>query len=240
MHVLLSFLIGRTPILLRLLNDSVTKKYTSPKLKLKTTAKKRNGVIHVVAKILHIYNRELNGVAKINGLCMLRSGMTKRSIKRFNETYDCVSYQTLTRLLDSFKEESIARVAKWTNEETSHCGDNVDKRVKSRHETSSKSSLDLHMYNNLLYRSRIQVGHLSDIPPTQPDQVTDTDLSQFLPNTIEQEALKERVRSEISKSWSLMKELKDLCKGEDIAHDYTPEMCTKTEKVKCEHKTNKL
>ena len=62
--------------------------------KQKFSKQKHLGSVTAICKILHIYNQNLNGLSKINGLRMSRAGMTKRSIREFNQSYDTVSYQT--------------------------------------------------------------------------------------------------------------------------------------------------
>ena len=104
----------RTPTLLKLLKDSLSKKSR----KRKFSKQKHLGLVTVICKILNIYNQNLNGLSKINGLRMSRAGMTKRSIREFNQTYDTVSYQTINRVLDSFAKKSVARVR---NVERSQC-----------------------------------------------------------------------------------------------------------------------
>ena len=218
----------RTPTLLKLLKDSLSKKSR----KRKFSKQKHLGLVTVICKILNIYKQNLNGLSKINGLRMSRAGMTKRSIREFNQTYDTVSYQTINRVLDSFAKKSVARVRTWKGLNVSHCGDNVDKRIKKRHEMEGKSNLDLHMYNNALYKPRIMVDNLSDEPPTVPD-VNDIDLSQFIVNTDEGARLKELAEIMIAQTWSKIERLKDLAApfSSDTPHEFSAEMKLKSEKV---------
>lgn len=185
-----------------------------------------------MAKIANIFNRNLNGLAKVHGLAMSRAGMTKRCMKQFNQTYDTVSYQSINRLLDEYGKASLDRVAEWEGQDVSHCGDNVDKRVKARHEMAGHSSLDLHMYNNLLYQPRIDTSNLSDEPPTVPD-VKDIDLAQFILDSNEQANLKDYAQRMIARSWCSIDHLKSIVSSysEEIPHEFTPEMSKKTVKV---------
>lgn len=216
----------RAPVLLKILMTSV-KKATY-----KFSKQKRIGLLTVICKILNICNVQLNALAKINGLRLQRAGVTKRMILELNKTYDSVSYPTLNRLLDNYGDETVKRVAKWTNDNVHHGGDNVDINLKARHELQGRSRIDLHMYNNLLYRPRINVDHLPDVPPSVPDQ-SNISLSQFIPNDKEQDQFLGKLKHQIMLSWTKVDAVKDCLKSypADDTHLYSAEMKTKTEKV---------
>ena len=194
--------------------------------------RKQQGIILTMCKLMNIYNRELNGLAKVNGSRLLRASVCRRVIAELNKSYDSVSYQTINSLLDSFVTKCLEKVKTWDN--SHHCGDNVDKRIKARHGVEGKSYMDLHMYNNLLYKQRIYTPpDLSDIPPPVPE-LDDIDLSQFIPSVSEQKSMLDKMKQEIGKVWAGIDELNTQLKEftSELTHSYSAEMAQKTEKVR--------
>ena len=193
---------------------------------------KRFGLLTGLCKILNIYNDKLNAYAKINGLRLKRAGVTKRMLRELNLTFDSVSYPTILRLLDRYSDEAMQRINNWQGENLHHCGDNVDVLLKARYELQGKSTTDLHMYNNMLYRPRINLDHLSDVPPTVPE-LQAIPLSQFILNSAEQRLLLENLEHQVAMTWGKMDKLSDPLRdlAVDKTHLYSQEMKCVTEKV---------
>ena len=200
--------------------------------KRKWSDQKQSGMLTAVCKLLNIYNCHLNAYAKITGLRLKRSGLTKRMLNELNKTYDSVSYMTIMRLLDSYSDKAMERVTNWKDDNVHHCGDNVDVYLKSRHELQGHSSLDLHMYNNILYKHRTLLDHLSDVPPEVPP-IEEIGLSQFIVNSSEQQSLMLHFERQIAKSWNSVDQLHEFVSelAADRPHSHSPEMKLKTEKV---------
>lgn len=190
--------------------------------KKKVTEKKRIGVLTVICKLLFIYNQNLNAYAKITGIRLIQSGLTKRMIEELSLTYDSVTYKTIQTIFERFAAESETRVNAWS-QEVIHCGDNLDIRKAVRHELAGRSGHELHLYNNMLFKHRVDVSNLSDEPPTPPhsDKV---DFSLFLPCVKEQTDLKEHLQATINLVVSPSA-------ASTSTHTYSAEMKQKTHKV---------
>ena len=201
--------------------------------KRKPSSRKRIALVTVICKLCNIYNKHLNALAKINGLRLKRAGLTKQMITELNHTFDCISYQAINNLLDRYAELSSMRISKWEGENLRHCGDYVDIRIRARHELGGRSGLDLHMYNNLLYRSRINVENLPDQPPAVPS-VEEVSLNQFIPNREEQNTMLKKLEPQVAKIWADVQELESSVESlaKDDHHAYMPQMKCKTEKVR--------
>ena len=159
---------------------------------------KKRGLISVMCKIMNIRNQNLNAYQKVNGLSLLTSGTSKRAIGRLSQLYDTVSYSTLSGILDICAEKSKRLMAEWAAETVIQAGDNLDIRSQARFENEGVSFHDIHLYNNLLYKSRIPVHHLSDdIPDVCLD---DVDYGSFILNEEEDKKLVDMMTYHIKKS----------------------------------------
>ena len=123
-YVLWCTFICRAPTLLKVLTSAMQPVRDRSK---HNSRRKQQGIILTMCKLMNIYNRELNGLAKVNGLRLLRAGVCRTVIAELNKSYDSVSYQTINSLLDSFVTKCQEKVKTWDN--CHHCGDNVDKRI---------------------------------------------------------------------------------------------------------------
>lgn len=148
-----------------------------------------------------------------------------------NKLYNTVSYVSTNSTLDQYAQSSDARLAELAGKVTIHCGDNVDKRQKKRHELNSKSVNDLHMYNNLLYEARIDVSGLDD-SPHKPD-IEQVDLRKFYPSNEEQQILISGISHHVAETWRHIKTLSQSAKelSKIPEHKYSTEMARKTNKV---------
>ena len=213
----------RTPVLYKVATESLaTKKQTNKAKEIAITT--------VLCKMANIRNCELNAYQKMYGFCLRSSGTCKRTINKLSKLCDSVSYNSLTNILDAFSSEARENISKWANDTVVHAGDNLDIRSKVRFESCGLSYHDVHLYNNMLYKARISVQHLSD-EPKPPFDVATTDYSQFLPNRDEQQAMLTLMEYQILCVW------KELDPGmEDVAiqepvNAWSAEMKTKTEKA---------
>lgn len=73
----------------------------------------------------------------------------------------------------------------WEGEVTIQTGKNLDCRTAKRNESGGVSYHEAHLHNNMIYKSRIDVDHLSDETLPPPD-LQATDYAQFLTNDDEE------------------------------------------------------
>ena len=188
---------------------------------------KSRGLVSAMCKIVNIRNCNLNAYQKLVGLCLRTSGTSKKTISKLSKLYDTVSYTTLTSLLDTCAEKSRAKMGEWAGEEVVHCGDNLDIRSKVRFEVDGVSCHDVHLYNNMVYKSRVPVSHLSDeIPIVDLQQI---DYSVFLLSSSEEEEILNLFKYHIMNSWNTM--LGGNLKVDEPFNKYSSEMKNKSEKV---------
>ena len=194
---------------------------------------KKIAVVTVICKIINIFNQKMNALQKITGLRLRQGGCSKRVINEFNKTFDSVSYPTILSILDKYSKDADVDIAKWQHEDVIHVGDNVDVRKSARHELGGVSHHDIHMYNNMLYKARINTSSLSDVPPALPSHAEEVDLTQFIPNAEEQLQLIARLSSLVGKTWGFISAL-----SSQVEHlnslpqsKYSAEMAQKSEKV---------
>ena len=180
-------------------------------------------------KICNYYShlQELNAYQKLHGLCLRTSGTSKKTINKLSELHDCVSYTTLTNILNSYSEESKKLMAQWSDTPIVHCGDNLDVRSRARFEGGKVSYHDIHMYNNIVFKARVPVQDLSDDIPTV--DVSKIDYNQFLLDKSEQQSLLDLMKSQIKESWRA--HISDTVTVSFPANKYAAEMKLKTEKV---------
>ena len=183
----------RTPALHFILTTALIKKG-------KLNQEKATSIISVISKIAHISCLHLSAYAKMVGLSLRTSGTTKSQINRMSKLYDCVSYTRTTKILDDCAGESKSLIEAWKGIPVTHCGDNLDVRAKVRHEAGGISGFDCHMYNNMIYKLRFPVMHLSPALPYVPRK-DDLDYSQFLLSDSEEEQFKNLMASQILASW---------------------------------------
>ena len=194
---------------------------------------KRTAIVTTICKLCYIYNDRLNGLAKIQGLRLLKAGCSKNALGTSNQLYDCVSYWTILRIMDHFAlkaDEQLQEIKR----EVVHIGDNVDKRLSARHESSSKTGKDFHFYNNMLYLTRIDTSHLSDVPPEGPKTVEEVDFTVFIPNETEQKTLIDRLHYVTCDVWKNVTALHTAADAlsQPPAHKYEAEMKQKSVKVR--------
>ena len=68
----------------------------------------------------------------------------------------------MTKILRQYSKDTNELMKEWEKEEVTHCGDSLDIRSSVRFEGDSKSYQDLHMYNNIVYKSPVPTTNLSD------------------------------------------------------------------------------
>ena len=194
---------------------------------------KNIAIVSVICKICFIYNNKLNTFAKLNGLRLHSSGITKDQMVATNRLYDTVSYDTVNTILDEYAADNDEHLKCFAGKDVIQVGDNVDKRQKRRHEFSGKSFKDYHMYNNLLYESRVNLSTLSDVPPAPPNSAEEVNYQEFFPSKSDQDDLVSRLTPLVAKIWSR-------CEGLNAgssahmnypSHKYEVEMSTKSNKV---------
>ena len=184
-----------------------------------------------MCKIAHIYNAYLNAYQKLFGLSLRTSGTSKRSINKYSQLYDSVCYNTLTSLLDNFGEQSKILMANWANETVIHVGDNLDIRAQVRYEGQGVSYHELHLYNNMVYKSRIDVNELSDdLPEVQLDEI---DYSQFILNADEEREMLSLMKYHILSNWKT--HIDQSLKPIEPFVKHASAMASKTEKVSGEY-----
>ena len=170
----------------------------------------------------------MNAYQKLYGLSLRTSGATKSMINKASLLYDSVSYSTLTQILDCFADQSKVIMLSWRNETVIHCGDNLDYRSSKRHESGGTSFHQVHLYNNMLYKSRINVDGLDRNEPSV--NLQDMDYSQFLLNKEEEEILLQNMAYHIADSWKAT--VSDTISLQQPSHAYPDEATRVTEKVK--------
>ena len=143
---------------------------------------KKAALLTATAKLLYLANQNLNAVAKVNGLRLRVANVPKHIINTLNRIGDTVSYKTCSALMDCYASEMTELASHWTGCDVFHIGDNVDLRTKFRHETSSGSTKDLHFYNNLMAKSRVDSTNVSDIPPELPESFSVQQLQSLIPS----------------------------------------------------------
>ena len=159
-------------------------------------------LVSATAKLLFTKSQKMNALAKVNGIRLRLAGVPKSVVNILNHTADCVSYDTITKLLDSYADQSTEVAKQWQNLSVVHAGDNVDVRSHRRHESSSKSSMDMHFYNSITFKSRVNFSFLSDIPPVIPQQFTMDHLRSLLPASSDYELLIQQLSSIVAEEWS--------------------------------------
>lgn len=189
---------------------------------------KRTAVITILCKIIYTHNQNLNAYQKLYGLTLRTSGATKRSIGKLSFLYDTVSYTTLTKILDTFAAESKKMMKSWEKETVIHCGDNLDFRTAKRHEGGGSSFHEAHLYNNMLYKSRINVNDMSNTPPPAVEIET-VDYGQFLLDASEEQQLLQHMMYHIKASWNSL--VSTSVVSEKPCHKYEASARKKTEKV---------
>lgn len=186
----------RTPVLHRILREVVTSKR---KNRDKLSKAKEVALLTVLCKLAHICNQNLNAYQKLYGLTLRTSGLTKRCINRSSQLYDTVSYTTLTNILDKYANETAEILKTWKTFTVIHCGDNLDIRTSQRYESAGSSHHEVHLYNNMIYKSRIDVEDLSTSKPQI--KLEDVDYGKFLLNHLEESQLLQHMMFHIETSW---------------------------------------
>ena len=118
----------------------------------------------------------------------------------------------------------------WQDEAVVHAGDNVDVRSRCRHESSKNSTMDLHFYNSILFRSRVNFSAVSDIPPAVPEHFTTDHYCSILPSSSDNDILLSHLNSIVAEAWSSIDD--DYKKYVTTPHHpFSDEMSTKTSMV---------
>lgn len=211
----------RTPILHRILFDGVKGGKKS------LSESKQRGLITVLCKVAAIRNQNLNAYQKLTGMCLRTSGTSKNTITKLNKLYECVSYNTLTSMLDNCKESSSELMKQWATSPVTHAGDNLDIRSKARFEADGVSSHDIHLYTNMVYKARISTEELSCDSPAV--DINNVDYSKCILNGDEQNKLVEIM--EYSATCSLKRHLGGTFEIKEPYNEFAEEMAIKTEKV---------
>ena len=189
----------------------------------RTKTDKVPALITATSKLLNIRCQKLNAIAKINGLCLKHHGVPKAAINIMSKLYDSVSYTSITHLQDKYAEETVDILKSWTGPGITHVGDNVDIRSRRRHETADGSTYDLHFYNNVIFKPRLDYSSFADIPPQLPDEWNVSHLELLLPSTVDEEKLFQFLIPIVCDQWhhqyDCYKEYRN-----DGRHKYTPEM----------------
>lgn len=187
-------------------------------------------MVTAISKILNIRNQELNAIAKVNGLRLRLKGVPKRTLNILNATYDSVGYKTTTTLLDRYAEKVPDLAAAWNDAYVTHVGDNVDVRSVRRYESSEGSVNDLHLYNNILLRSRLNLDGLSDQPPATRKSFTTQELQNIIPTSEDVTNLITDLTPIVAEHWAKFSDkFQSLSTRKD--HQYCDSMTTKTEMV---------
>lgn len=194
------------------------------------STEKTKALVTVLSKIANIYCLPLNAYQKIIGLCLRTLGTSKRTINKLSRLYESVSYNTLTNLLDKYSKDGKNNIKNLADDVVIHAGDNLDVRSKVRFECSGLSYHDIHLYNNMVYKTRIQVESLSnDLPPDF--QTKDIDFAQFLLSSDEEAELLNLVVYNIMMSWKGSLSATKCNKVPKLKVKYSKEMASKTESV---------
>lgn len=166
----------------------------------------------------------------MNSLQLRLAGVPKATINFTNKLYDGVCYATTTKLLDKYASQCMSVANTWKDEVVMHAGDNVDARSKRRHEASTGSTYDLHFYNNLLFRSRLDLSEVSDVAPALPSEFTADHVKLITPSVNDDIQLKQYLEPVVASSWSAVDPAyKDKCVTP--SHEFTAAMTTKTQAV---------
>lgn len=188
---------------------------------------KRTAIMTTLCKLANIYNVNLNSYQKCSGLALHTAGLSKAGVSRCSKLYDSVSYNTLQSLLDSFAKESDNLMQNSANDTIIHAGDNLDIRTSSRFEGGGVSYHELHLYYSMIYKSRIDVDHLSRTIPAM--DLDSTDYTQFLLSSAEENGLIQLMVQHVLSSWRLF--VSEHITVKDSPPKYPQEMASKTQKV---------
>ena len=186
----------------------------------------------MIFKLLYIYNKDLNAYQKYVA-CDINGADSPKGLSLNLIRHMTVSYETVNALLDSFAAESMNALSNWREQDVVHCGDNVDIRKKARYELAGRSGVDLHMYNNILYKTRVNVDTLSDIPPSVPS-ADEVDYSQFILDAEANKTLMGQLKPLVARSWSMSQDKDEHLKSCTSLppHEYAAEMKLKSERVR--------
>ena len=210
----------RTPTLYKLLKKSLVQRHGLPQ-------RKKAAVVTVLCKICNIYSVNLNAYQKFFGLCLRTSGTSKKTIHKLSQLYDSVCYTTLTNILNDYSNESKDLMRKWANTPVLHCGDNLDIRSRARFEGGGVSYHDIHLYNNMLFKSRIPIDNLSDVIPAV--DLPDINYNQFILSEEEEQSLSQLMKSVTKETWQ--SHISNSISVTYPPNKYASQMKLKTEKV---------
>lgn len=114
-----------------------------------------------MCKIANIFNVRPNAYHKLMGLWLKTSGTSKKQLTN-SQLQDSVAYSTLTVILAKYGSESQRLMSQWAGEDVLQCGDNLDIRSRVRFEGAGSGYHDIHLYNNMVYKSRVSVAELNN------------------------------------------------------------------------------
>ena len=114
---------------------------------------------------------------------------------------------------------------KWTTTPVIHCGDNLDIRSWARFEGGSASYHDIHLYNDMIFKSRIPIDNLSDVYPAV--NLCDISFDQFRLNEEEEQSLSQLMKS-------LIKETRQSHRSNSVSATYPPNKYSSQMKLKSE------
>ena len=72
------------------------------------------GIVSAGCKLILLHNRNMNALQSWNSLILLKGGAKKSAFRRFNASYDCLSYQTTLGLADKFSSNWEEKLLAWS------------------------------------------------------------------------------------------------------------------------------
>ena len=72
------------------------------------------GIVSAGCKLILLHNRNMNALQSWNSLILLKGGAKKPAFRRFNASYDCLSYQTTLGLADKFSSNWEENLLAWS------------------------------------------------------------------------------------------------------------------------------
>jgi len=176
--------------------------------KKKTRDSIKPAVISAAAKIISIYCDDMNLLRQINSVVLKKGGLKKTAFTRMHHTYDAMSYQFTTELLDSFAGRFDTTIKLWKEEwETNDtspgytlANDNVDWDIKVRHISAESQNKSEHKINLIAYKNRVSSSHLPENGPQK--DIAAVPLSDFLPGIKENIELAENLVVLVGHIWA--------------------------------------
>ena len=232
-------LMNISPVLMQCIN-AAAQNSSHWRNKIKKTDAIKPAILSAAAKLIAIHSEDMNVLKKITSIILKKAGLKKIGFQRLSKTYDCVGYDNVNDMLDTYAENYDETIKRWKEEvenEVGHPGytladDNVDWEVGTRQMTADRQRKSVHKINVVAYKNRVDSSLLPDERP-QSDLV-DVPLQDILPGAADTQALIEQLVVLVGNMWA--ESLPALSWFKDhiphaIPHEYEDILKRKTEKT---------